>query len=302
MKLEDFMKNFYQKATILLGLSGVMSLTACSNAEQTQSQTQTTEPTVAQTTTTSSNGNSEEPRKLAENFVSKLPDIAPTYKVITTGSMPPFSFYNEKGELMGLDIDAMHAIAEAGGFKVKFYTRPWQGMFDAVEKGQYDLSASGISYTHERAKTYGLSNSYFFNPSAIMVKEGAVNVQTLADLKDLRIAGMKESKQIEQAMQVGATNMTGYDTNFLAFQALVQNHQDVVLQDEPFLRHIAKQYPDHKVKIIPYEDKNEPSAHQIILMKKDNRILMNQVNKGIDIVVKNGQMQKIEEKWLGKKS
>lgn len=135
-----------------------------------------------------------------------------------------------------------------------------------------------------------------------MVKASLPNVKKFLDIKNLRIAGMKESKQLAQANTIGATSMTGYDTTFLAFKALVQDKEDVVLQDEPFLRYTAKQYPEQKINIIPYEDAKEPSAQQIILMKKDNKNLINQVNKGIDTVLNNGEMKKIEEKWLGAKS
>lgn len=290
------MKIFYQTTLTAICGVGLFCLTAC-NGTETVNEPKPSQPSVEKTAEAGS-----EPMKLAEPLVSKLPEHSPTYKVITTGSMPPFSFYNEKGELMGLDIDAVQAIAEAGGFKVQFYTHPWQGIFDTVESGKYDLSASGISYTDERAKTYGLSKRYFFNPSAIMVKASLPNVKKFLDIKNLRIAGMKESKQLAQANTIGATSMTGYDTTFLAFKALVQDKEDVVLQDEPFLRYTAKQYPEQKINIIPYEDAKEPSAQQIILMKKDNKNLINQVNKGIDTVLNNGEMKKIEEKWLGAKS
>ena len=290
------MKIFYQ--SLLIGTFLPVFLIACSDTTSNQSaETQATTQSTTTTDTPSKGG-----VKVAGNFVSKLPDTAPTYKVITTGSMAPFSFINEKGELMGLDIDAVRAIGEAGGFKVEFYTHPWQGMFDTVNSGQYDMASSGISYTDERAQIYGLSNSYFFNPSAIMVKQGVANMKGLADIKDLRIAGMTDSKQLTQAKNVGATQIKGYTTTFLAFKGLVQGHEDTVVQDEPFLRYTAKQHPNQKVTIVPYEDANEPSAQQIILMKKGNQTLINSVNKGIETIKNNGEMAKIEEKWLGKKA
>lgn len=293
--------NMIGKNIALMSIFGLMfGLTACSNSNQQQT-TQTTEAKPQTTNNTPSNGGLE-PRIVAEKINSKLPDTAPTYKVLTTGSMPPFSFFNEKGELMGLDIDAMQAIGEAGGFKVVFYTHPWQGLFDKVANGEYDMSASGISYTDERAKSYALSNSYFFSPSAMMVKDNEkfANVKGISDIKDLSIGVMKDSKQMAQAKQLGAMSLENYNTAFLAFQGLVQDKIAVTLQDEPSLRYSAMQYPEHKVKIIPYEDNKEPSSQQIILMKKDNQTVANQVNKGIEIILNNGEMKKIESKWLGK--
>lgn len=84
----------------------------------------------------------------------------------------------------------------------------------------------------------------------------------------------------------------------MAFQDVIQGNVDATLQDAPPLRYLAKQYLEYKVRVIPYEDSKEPSAQQVILMKKDNEALANQVNKGIDTIIKNGKMKKIEEKWL----
>lgn len=271
---------------------GFLNLTACSQSEQvTTTQVKATNEKVTQLN---------EPRKLAEKFVSKLPKNAPTYKVVTAGSVPPYSFFNEKGELRGLDIDAMQAIAEAGGFKVEFYTHLWQEMFAKVASGEYDMSASGISYTDERAKQYSLSNSYFFSPSAIMVKADLTNVKNFADVKNLSVGVMAGSKQMLQAEKASIAHLRNYATTFLAFQEVIQGDVQATLQDEPPLRYLAKQYPEHKVHIIPYENQKEPSAQQVVLMKKDNQALLKKVNQGIDMVLKNGEMQKIEEKWLGK--
>lgn len=290
------------KTTAMIGVFGVMmlGLTACGGDKNQETHATQTSKTQQSTTATTTNTNVVlETRVVAEQINSKLPDTAPTYKVLTTGSMPPYSFFNEKGQLRGLDIDAMQEIAEAGGFKVTFYTHPWQGLFNKVANGEYDMATSGISYTDERAKTYTLSKGYFTSPSAIMVMENLSHVTGLNDVKNLSVSVMKNSKQMLQAEQFGITKLKNHPTTFLAFQDVIQGNVDATLQDAPPLRYLAKQYPEYKVRVIPYEDSKEPSAQQVILMKKDNQSLASQVNKGIDTIIKNGKMKKIEEKWLG---
>lgn len=234
-----------------------------------------------------------------DNFTSSLPSTAPTYKVVTTGTMPPFSFSNEQGSLIGFDIDAMRAIGEAGGFKVEFYKAPFNGIFETVGSGKFDLGASGISYTEERKGLYNLSDSYFFNPSAIMYKSNGKPVNSLAELKGVKVAGMTGSKQIDQAKQAtGEAQIDNYETNYLLFQALVQDKAQAIVQDEPFLRYTAKNFPEQKVTIVPYESQAEPSAQQIVLMKKGNDELTARVNKGIAAVKANGKLKAIEDKWF----
>lgn len=239
---------------------------------------------------------------LADNFVSKLPNTAPVYKVATTGTMAPFSFANEKGALQGFDIDALRAIGEAGGFKVEFYKMPFKTIFDDVATGKYDLGASAISYTDERKGKYNLSDSYFFNPSAIMYKTSATPITTLAELKNSKVAGMTGSKQPEQVKNAtGLTSINTYDTTYLLFQALVQGKEQAIVQDEPFLRYTANNFPNEKMTIVAYENKDEPSAQQVIIMPHGKDELTAKVNKGLATVKANGELQKLEQKWFGKK-
>lgn len=236
-----------------------------------------------------------------DNFVSKLPETAPVYKVATTGTMAPFSFKNEKGKLQGFDIDAIREIGEAGGFKVEFFIQPFQNIFPTVESGKYDLGVSAISFTDERQGKYNLSNSYFFNPSAMMYKVGGKPATTLADLVDRKVAGMTGTKQIAQVQAATkSADIGSFATTFLLFQGLVQGKADVIVQDEPFLRYTANNFPEQKVVIVPYESKDDPIAQQVIVMRKGNDALTAKVNKGIETLKANGKLKQLEEKWFGK--
>lgn len=231
-------------------------------------------------------------------FVSKLPASAMTLKVATTGTMPPFSFQDEYGNLQGIDIDVMRAIGEEQGFKVNFYKEPWQNLFDSVESGERAIAISGISYSDERAKKYGLSNSYFFNPSAIMYIEPKLNISGLADLQAKKVAGMEGSKQVKQVKQVSGTQVATTKTTFLLFEGLVQGKYDAIVQDQPLLQDTANSYPDLKVVIVPYETKDNPAAQQIILTAKANNELLADINEGIAKLKDSGEIKQIENKWL----
>lgn len=235
-----------------------------------------------------------------DSFVSKLPDTAPVVKVATTGTMPPFSFQDDYGNMQGIDIDSIRAIGEEQGFKVEFYKETWQDMFDSVESGSRDLAISGISYKDDRAEKYGLSNSYFFNPSAIMYAKPNLTINGLSDLKGLHVAGMDGTKQVDQVREMGGySELSTTVTTFLLFEDLIQGKVDAIVQDLPLLQYTAANHPEHKVVIVPYEDENNPSAQQVILMAKGNDKLINQVNEGITKLKTKGTFKEIENRWLG---
>lgn len=236
-----------------------------------------------------------------DNFTSQLPDTAPIVKVATTGTMPPFSFQDDYGNMQGIDIDSIRAIGEEQGFKVEFYKETWQDMFDTVESGARDIAISGISYKDDRNTRYGLSKPYFFNPSAMMYAEGKLNAKSLQDLKNVRIGAMEGAKPVDQLNELGGyeDNLTTNTTAYLLYEDLVQDRVDVILHDMPILQYTAKNYPQYKVDIVPYEGEDNPSAQQVILMAKGNSALINNVNEGVIKLKEKGTFKEIEEKWLG---
>lgn len=235
-----------------------------------------------------------------DNFVSQLPNTAPVIKVATTGTMPPFSFQDDYGNMQGIDIDSIRAIGEEQGFKVEFYKETWQNMFDSVESGNRDLAISGISYKTDRDERYGLSKPYFFNPSAIMYAKNNLTINGLSDLKGLHVAGMEGTKQVDQVREMGGySELSTTTTTFLLFEDLMQDKVDAIVQDLPLLQYTAANHSDHKVVIVPYEDENNPSAQQVILMAKGNAKLINSVNEGVTKLKEKGKFKEIEQKWLG---
>lgn len=235
-----------------------------------------------------------------EAFVSQLPDTAPTIKVATTGTMPPFSFQDDYGNMQGIDIDSIRAIGEAQGFKVEFYKETWQNMFDSVASGGRDLAISGISYKDDRAEKYGLSAPYFFNPSSIMYAKSKVKINGIEDLQGMRVAAMEGSKQDDQLREMGKySEMTTETTAFLLYEDLMQGKVDFILHDLPILQYTAKNYPEYDVTIVPYEGEDNPSAQQVILMAKGNAKLIKTVNEGITKLKDKGTFKEIEQKWLG---
>lgn len=235
-----------------------------------------------------------------DSFVSKLPDTAPTLKVAMTGDLPPFSFQDDYGNMQGTDVDSIRAIGEEQGFKVEFYKETWQDMFDSVESGKRDLAISGISYKDDRAVRYGLSTPYFFNPATIMYLEGKFDIKGLNDIKGLKAGTLEGSKEEDTLKEMGSSvELISRPTAFLAYQDLVQGNTDVFLYDMPVLQYIVKGYPEHKVKIVPYEAADAPSAQQVVLMAKENTQLIKTVNEGIAKLKQKGTFKEIENRWLG---
>ena len=65
---------------------------------------------------------------------SAAPAPAPVkvYVVGTDAAYAPFESQNEKGEIVGFDIEVVQAAAKKAGIEVKFVNTPWEGIFNAL--------------------------------------------------------------------------------------------------------------------------------------------------------------------------
>lgn len=276
------MKQLYKMLPIVLSVGMV----GCSN----NSQPEATASTEAQ-------------EKTQDTFVSSLPEDAPVLKVATTGNLAPYSMQDDYGKMQGIDIDIIRAIGEDQGFKVEFYKETWQELFDSVASGDRDLAISGISYNDQRNEKYGLSMPYYFNPSAIMYKSGEHQLSTLSDLKGLRVGVLEGSKQTGQMEAVGGhKSLTEFPTGFLLYENLVQDNIDAAVLDAPILQYTAKNHPEYKLTVVPYEKESEPTSQSVILMAKGNDQLIDTINKGIANLKQKGTINEIEERWVGASS
>ena len=93
-----------------------------------------------------------EPPAPAPAPVASAPAPAPAkvYTVGTDAAYAPFESQNEKGEIVGFDVEVVQAIAKKAGFEVKFVNTPWEGIFNALAQGDRDLLVSAVTITDER--------------------------------------------------------------------------------------------------------------------------------------------------------
>ena len=59
---------------------------------------------------------------------------ARVYVVGTDAAYAPFESQNEKGEIVGFDIEVVKAVAQKAGIEVKFLNTPWEGIFNSLNQ------------------------------------------------------------------------------------------------------------------------------------------------------------------------
>ncbi|HEU0158444.1 MAG TPA: transporter substrate-binding domain-containing protein, partial [Hyphomicrobiaceae bacterium] len=92
--------------------------------------------------------------------------------VVTLGTVPPFAFKDDKGELVGFDIDVARLAANAlfrDPNKIEFVVVTSDGRWPAIESGRADMGVGGTTVYPDRAIRVAFTRAFIDSGISIMV-------------------------------------------------------------------------------------------------------------------------------------
>jgi polar amino acid transport system substrate-binding protein len=246
-------------------------------------------------------GKKAEPPAPAQAPVASAPAPAPVkvYVVGTDAAYAPFESQNEKGEIVGFDIDVVKAIAAKAGIEVKFVNTPWEGIFNALGQGDRDLLVSAVTITDERKQTMDFTDPYFDAVQLIAVKESS-KVAQFADLKKLKVGvqtGTTGDEAVSKLLGKTNTNIKRFESTPLALKELESGGLDAVVADNGVVINYVANNPGGKFKTV--SDKDFVPEQYGIPVKKGNAELLAKLNKGLAEIKADGSYATIYAKYFG---
>ncbi|MZP29431.1 transporter substrate-binding domain-containing protein [Heliobacterium undosum] len=221
-----------------------------------------------------------------------------TIKVATDAAYAPFEWKNEKGEIVGFDIDLIKAVGKEMNAEIELVDTPFDGIIAALTNKNVDMLISAMTITEKRKESIDFSKPYFVAVQAIAVKEGSP-VKKFEDIKDLKV-GVQNSTTgqyvVEKLMGEKSPKIFRYDTTPLAMNMLNNGDVDVVVADKPVVQHFLKNNPSAKMTLI--DDTSFEKEDYGIAVRKGEGELLKQVNDALDKLEKNGTIKQISEKYL----
>jgi polar amino acid transport system substrate-binding protein len=227
------------------------------------------------------------------------PAVAQVFKVATDAVYAPFESLNERGEIVGFDIDVARAVAERAGLQVKFVNTPWEGMFNTVAQGDSDILVSAITITDERRQTVDFTEPYFDARQLIAVR-GDSTVTRFADLKALRVAVQTGTTGDEAATRLlGKTNdkLRRFESTPLALAELESGGVDAVVADNGVVAHYLTQHPGSRFKAV--DDPTFVAEQYGLVVKKGRADLLAQLNQGLAAIRADGTLARIQARYFG---
>src|SRR5690625_3784770 len=105
----------------------------------------------------------------------------------TDATYAPMEYMDDNGDIVGIDIDIVDAIAEELGIEVEYKNIGWEPLFPAVENGEVDFAVSSITITEEREESFDFTEPYYMANQLILVPEDS-EVTNFEDLEDKKVA------------------------------------------------------------------------------------------------------------------
>jgi polar amino acid transport system substrate-binding protein len=159
---------------------------------------------------------------------------------------PPMSFLDrEKGEIAGVEIDLVAAVARKIGVPLKLVPVAADGRVEALQGGKVDLVAASFSKTPDREKLVDFSLTYFTTRQRILARKGAVS--TLKDLEGKKIAVVKgTTTQTNLLKKVPSADVLALGNMREVIGALARGEVDIVSGDGVTLYGYLMMAPEEK--------------------------------------------------------
>lgn len=223
-------------------------------------------------------------------------------------SFVPMGYRQKNGKLVGYDIDLAKAVFKQYGIKADFQTIDWSMKETELKNGTIDLLWNGYSINSSREKKVAFSRPYLANRQVLVTKRSS-HINGLSGMTGKALGvqnGSTGAAVLDEKPRLLKDKIKGksavlYDTFPDAFIDLNANRIQGILMDEVYADYYV-QHQKNKNAYKVYVSKKLPVEYFGVGMRKGDKTFRKKINQGLRHLQKDGQLQKINEKWFGRDS
>ncbi|HEX3175313.1 MAG TPA: transporter substrate-binding domain-containing protein [Methylomirabilota bacterium] len=175
--------------------------------------------------------------------------------VVTLTTVPPFAFNDDKGQLVGFDIDIARLIATAlfkDPTKIEFVSVTAEGRWPAIESGRADMGVGGTTTYPDRAIRVAFTRPFIDSGISVLVSKKS-GIKSLKDLDQDRftIANLNNPQMADRAKRYfPKTKVLTFDTPSAQFLAVKSGRATALQIDTPSAEYWAAQNKD-ELEVLP---------------------------------------------------
>jgi polar amino acid transport system substrate-binding protein len=164
----------------------------------------------------------------------------------------PWAMVDDDDDLSGFEIDVAKRLAADMKVEVRFVRYDYDALIRALEAGEVDLIAAGLTITPERALHVNFSQPYATGGIGMATNIATTSsVERLEQLNDADFTIAILDNSVAQALAqrvLPRAQLETFDSEEAASDALVAGDVDVYLDEEPIPSFLALEYP-HNVDV-----------------------------------------------------
>ncbi len=230
-------------------------------------------------------------------FILFVPQIIMSQEYTVGGDFDyaPFSYINKSGKAQGMDIDIMNAISLNSGISFNYKLSEWDTAFRYIKMGETDI-ITGIVFSEEREKYLDFTYPIHSGDYSIFIRKD-LPFNNISDLYNYKLMVLNGDISIDKFLIPMGLYENYIAANSLpdALAGLEYGRADYVIAPYSVgtLEIEKNKYKNIEVK----EQRIIPSIY-CMAVKKGNTHLLGVLNKGISELRTNGELDKIQSKWM----
>jgi len=215
-------------------------------------------------------------------------------------NFPPMGFRNEKGEIVGFDVDLAKEAAKRMGLEAAFQPIDWKSKELELNGKKIDAIWNGLTITEERKKAMAFSRPYLKNRQIIIVAAKST-ITNKAGLKGKRVGTQEGSAgfdvvEADKALKGSFKSFNTYPDFTAALTDIKAGRADAVIGDEILARYYTTKEKD-AFKIL---DDTLSDEFFGVGLRLDDKDLQAKLQKALDDMAADGTAARISETWFGK--
>jgi polar amino acid transport system substrate-binding protein len=218
----------------------------------------------------------------------------PALRVATDPTFPPFEF-SENDKLAGFDIELVEALAATAGRRVEWVAIDFKGLIPGLIAHRFDMAASAIYITPERAKVVDFSAPYYTGGLVILTRRDNAAIKGPADLAGRRVSVQVGTKSVgflrDNFPQVVRVEV---EKNEAMFDLAASGRVDAAVTGRPAALLFARAHPEMVVLAPPLTSEKYGFA-----LRKDEPELRAAIDAALARAREDGSYAKLVAKWFG---
>ncbi len=214
-------------------------------------------------------------------------------------NFPPMGFRDEKNELVGFDIDMAKEAAKRMGMEVEFKPIDWNSKEAELNGKRVDMLWNGLTITEKRKENILFTNPYMENRQIIIVNANSA-IKSKADLAG-KVVGTQDGSSSVEAIEKDSAALNSfkelkkYGDNIAALMDLKAGRLEAVVVDEVVGRYYIAKKPGEYAVLTDHFGSEEYGVG----LRKDDKALLDKLQKVMDEMKKDGTSAAISKKWFG---